>query len=527
MKKEIKLNYKNTTFIGLAFFSILMLWQVYNTYCPLFLSDLLNNPKNETYIIGCFMAADNVFALFLLPFFGNLSDKTKSKFGKRMPYIVIGMLLAASLFPLIPLFYRMGSLIGVSIMMFIILFVMHMYRTPAVSLMPDVTPKPLRSKANGIINLVGYFGPIAAAVIKMFMDYKEHPYVAFIFASICLLIACVVLMITIKENKLLDAMQEDLRYGEELSQSLNLIEEDKPLSKGDKKNLVILLISVFIWYMAFNAIESFLSLYCLNIIGDEKISGTVTIVLTVSSVITFIPAGHFANKVGRKLSILIGIGCLIVGFFVSGIVTHHANPLSKIDYNQSAISVVLTNKEDTNESKLTLGSDSKYVITYKDNTTKEGSYQLSDNYIKLDGKTVYTYDKTNNLFVTSVDKTTGEYIKASKAVAGMKVLFFVLCAVAGIGWALINVNSYPMVAELASQKNIGKVTSYYYVASMVAQSSTPIVVGLIMAFATGYSGLFYYSAILSVVAFVVFMLYKENKEKVKLIKRGLEAFDQD
>ena len=437
-KRELKLNYKTTLFISLAFFSILMLWQIYNTYCPYFLESFIG--ENKQYIIGVIMATDNIVAMVLLPLFGRLSDKTNSKYGKRMPYIVIGMILAALIFPLIPLMYVKGSLAGLIIMMFIILCIMHMYRTPAVSLMPDVTPKPLRSKANGIINLIGYFGPIIAGVIAMVVKYNEHPYIPFVIASFCLISACIILIITVNENKLLESVKEDLILGEELSQSLNKIEEDKPLSKGDKKNLIILLLSTFLWYMAFNALETFLSLYCKNVLNDQSLSGTVTIILTIASIITFIPSGILANKIGRKKSIMIGIILLFVGFFGSAIVTTNPNINNSI----------------------------------------------------------------------------------------MKIIFFILVALAGIGWACINVSSYPMVIELASRKNIGRISSLYYIASMLAQSVTPILVGLIMAYATGYKGLFYYSSALSVLAFITFFLYKENKEKVEYLKKGLfEHFDND
>lgn len=406
-KKELKLNYKRTINISFAFFSILMLWQVYNTYCPLFLKELLGD--NKEYLIGTIMALDNVVALFLLPLFGHLSDKTKTRFGKRMPYIVIGMILAAIVFPSIAYAYVKQSLVGLIIAMCLILCIMHMYRTPAVSLMPDLTPKPLRSKANGIINLVGYLGPIIAGIIAMFVKYDEHPIVPFVIASGCLIVSVIILILTIHENKLLDEVKEDLALGEELSQTLDKVEDDKPMSKRDKKNLIILLISTFLWYMAFNALESFLSLYCEEILGESRLSGNVTIILTISSVLTFIPAGILANKLGRKTSILIGLVSLFIGFLGSAVVT----------------------------------------------TNLTGS--------------------------------------------SMHVIFFVFVVFAGIGWAVINVSSYPMVCECANQKNIGKISSYYYVASMLAQSVTPILVGFIMA-KNGYEPLFYYSSILTVIA---------------------------
>lgn len=524
---KLKLNYKTTAFIGLAFFSILMLWQVYNTYCPLFLSDLLSDRNlgdKESYIIGIFMACDNIFALILLPLFGNLSDKTHTRFGKRMPYIMAGMILAAIAFPFIPYFYRIGSLFGVATMMFIILFIMHMYRTPAVALMPDVTPKPLRSKANGIINLVGYFGPISAAVIKMFLDYNTHPYFSFLFASGALLLACLLMMFEIHENELVEKAEHDLLLGEKLSQTIEEVKEDKPLSKLDRKNMIILLIGVFVWYMAFNAIESFLSLYCKNVVGDEKISGTVTIVLTISSVINFIPAGNLANRLGRKLSIMFGIGCLIFGFLGSGLISPYANVNKTLDVDSKSLIDKTYTLKDNSEYTLALSSDGTYTLTMS--STANGTYTIGKNYISLDNEEIFTYYE--DTFLDSVDQTLDEYkTNAKGSPLIFKMSFFLFVAIAGIGWAMINVNSYPMICELASQKNIGKLSSYYYTAAMLAQSVTPVIIGLIMSFVTGYGGLFYYSTVLSVLAFVVFSLYKENKETVKIIKKGLEAFDQD
>ena len=249
MNKKLKLNYKNTFFIGLAFFAILMLWQVYNTYCPLILRDLLESSfKGDadrlTYVIGIIMAMDNLVALVIMPIFGNLSDKTNTKYGKRMPYILIGMLASALIFPLIAAFFIMNSLVGVIIIMGLVLIIMQGYRSPAVALMPDVTPKPLRSTANGIINLVGYIGAIIAGALAMvFKKTDANPndlvYLwPFIISSVCMLAAMVILKFKINEPKLLEETKDDIELGEKLSQSIEEIKEDKPLSKKDFANLI-------------------------------------------------------------------------------------------------------------------------------------------------------------------------------------------------------------------------------------------------------------------------------------------------
>ena len=173
-QKKLKLNLKLTFKIALAFFGILMLWQVYNTYCPIILEAMLKELglKETNYIVGIIMALDNVAAIFIMPIFGRLSDKTHTRFGKRMPYIVLGMLLTIVTFPFIALMCMWNSFAGVITFMLLFLIIMQSYRSPAVALMPDLTPKPLRSGANGIVNLVGYMGGVFATVLGMFSIFK-------------------------------------------------------------------------------------------------------------------------------------------------------------------------------------------------------------------------------------------------------------------------------------------------------------------------------------------------------------------
>jgi len=279
--RQLKLNYKNTLIIGLAFFGILMLWQVYNTYCPIILEYLLKShfgeEKDYFYVTGVIMALDNLVALIIMPLVGNISDRTKTKYGKRMPYILLGSIISAIIFPFIALTFVVNSLFGVILTMCLILVVMQAYRSPAVSLMPDLTPKPLRSSANGIINLVGYLGAIIAAGIGMVFSIADDAsreqaasiaIYPFIITAVVMLIVVVVLALKIDENKLLNEMQDDLKLGEELSETIEIIEEDKPLSKKDKTNMWILILSIFFWFMAFNSIETFNSLFCKDVLGS-------------------------------------------------------------------------------------------------------------------------------------------------------------------------------------------------------------------------------------------------------------------
>ena len=182
--RSLKLNYKRTFLIGFAFFGILLLWQVYDSWCPTFLTDIFarrmyglssaelkasapDKILNVQWIVGIIMACDNLAALILLPIFGSLSDRTHTRIGKRMPYILTGTFVAAVAFPFIPLFFHRNNIAGMVSMMAVVLIFMMMYRNPAVALMPDITPKPLRAKANGIINIMGYFGGAFATVLGL------------------------------------------------------------------------------------------------------------------------------------------------------------------------------------------------------------------------------------------------------------------------------------------------------------------------------------------------------------------------
>lgn len=445
-EKKLKLNYKRTFIIGLTFFTILMLWQMYNYYCPLFLARLLKNTygnKDYNYLIGIIMAMDNVLALFLLPLFGNLSDKTHSKYGRRMPFIVIGTVASMILFPFIPFFFAKNSLVGVIVTMGLVLIFMQMFRNPAVSLMPDVTPKPLRATANGIINFVGYIGAIFAGAIQMISLFKmptidaeiPNPYlfiIPFAFTSILMLVSLIILIVKIKENKVVEEMKADMELGEQLAETEAASKPDHKLTKQDKTNLVLLIASIFLWYMAFNAVETFWSTYGVEIMNKGSVS-IATVALTVASLITFIPAGKLVSKIGRKWSIILGLGLMIIS----------------------------------------LG----------------GCFICSQTSLKT------------NLIV-----------------------YILLFVISGVGWAFINISSYPMVVEMSDKNSVGKYTGLYYTSSMLAQSITPICVGFLMD-ALGYESLFAYATGFMILALIVFIFIKNTHKPLDDKKSGFENFD--
>ena len=333
----LKLNYRRTFLIGFAFFGILLLWQVYDSWCPTFLTDIFarrmygissaelkaGDPAkilNVQWLVGIIMACDNLAALILLPIFGNLSDKTKTPIGKRMPYILTGTAVAALAFPFIPLFFHYNNIAGMVAMMAIVLIFMMMYRNPAVALMPDITPKPLRAKANGIINIMGYLGGAFATVLGIFLKLSDYINAAdearkvwiielpFIIASVLMVISALVLFFTIKENKIAEEMKDEMAEGERLAAVETPIDDDKPMSKANKRMLLAILGAEFLWFMSDNAIGTYIGNYVIYYLNSAS---SATMVLTIAgglaSVIGFAIAGGIAEKIGRKWTISCGL----------------------------------------------------------------------------------------------------------------------------------------------------------------------------------------------------------------------------
>ena len=538
MENKLKLNYKRTMIIGFAFFSILMVWQAYNAYCPLFLRTLLYSvlvEKNATqyteFIVGAIMALDNVLALFMLPIFGKLSDKTKTKYGKRMPYIILGMAATIIAFPFMALCYIWNSLVGLIVTMLVVLVIMNIYRSPAVALMPDVTPKPLRSTANGLINLVGYFGPILISIVNMIPMFKfsqgdtdfSKVFVPVIVVVVSLIIAIVVLILKINEPKLLEEVKDELAIGEELSATQEKVVENKPLSKADKKNMIILLIAVCLWYMCFNAFETFNTMYCdeyyteytpVEVINEFEEKKTYCIKEETSN--TYYIVGNFNTyniyytKNGDTYTVVKDLKEFKEGIDYYLLVGDNYVIANKIDNNQTYF---------IKDSGTGIASIGTIILTVSSVIT-----------FAIAGFFAIKFGRKPNVLVGVGMLALGCLIIYLLGVGGKPgVLIYVCFVILGIGWALINVNSYPMMVEMSTSSEIGKYTGLYYTASMIAQSITPILFGGIIAFVPSVTlrHLFLYSTAMAVLAFVVLFFFKENKEKVKEIKVGLSALDQD
>lgn len=571
----MKLNYKRTLLVGFAFFLICAFWQAYDAIVPLMLTNKFGMSQGAS---GIIMSLDNILALFMLPLFGALSDKSRSRFGKRTPFILIGTICAIVCFVSLTfvdeaqlnkvkadkqalwdyantmtvenkendsvidasaetsivlrdyaarLFYntdydnlttdKQAKLVqkyanlgydsvytydketktyavydskadvpdGLrskntyvalvssaenlfahnvtatspwTLVLFIVLLLMTLismavFRSPAVALMPDVTVKPLRSKANAIINLMGTAGGILVLLLGMVfgtgkVQNQMMPYTWYV-AAVCgiMAVALAVFILTVREPawnaEMLEAQAKlDEDNPEERDETVvevadqeNLNEvadvpQSKPasnkLSKDKLTSLILILASVALWFIGYNAITSKYSVYAVNELNKDY--NTTLLIAQAAAVVAYIPVGMIASKLGRKRTILIGIALLTAAFFGA-------------------------------------------------------------------------------IFVTASSPTW---------------LLIVLFALAGIAWATINVNSFPMVVELAKGSTIGKYTGYYYTASMAAQIVTPILSGYLMqAFGT-MRILFPYGTIFVALSFVTMLFVKHGDSKPDKPKDKME-----
>lgn len=435
----MKLNYRRTFLIGLAFLSISAFWQMYDNIIPLILQGTFG--LGET-ITGVIMAADNVLSLFLLPLFGSLSDKVDTKMGKRMPFITTGTILAVIFLMLLSVADRTINLSLFVGALFILLISMGLYRSPAVALMPDLTPNKLRSKGNAIINLMGAVGGVYTLImIKLLVGKGDHPDYMPLFISVAALmvIAVGVLVITVNEKKVKQKVEAEIRAYEEkagvIVETEDIAEEEMQekavMPKEVKRSMIFLLVSIFLWFTAYNAVTTAFSRYT-KVVWHLEGGGFADclMVATVAAIISYIPIGNISSRIGRKKTILGGI-ILMSLCYAAAIFATAYHPVINIAF-----------------------------------------------------------------------------------------------AIIGIGWAAINVNSYPMIVEMSKGCDIGKFTGTYYTFSMTAQIFTPILSGFLLE-NVSYKTLFPYALVFSVLAFITMLQVHHGDARPDKKKSVLENFDVD
>lgn len=325
----MKLDTKRTVLVGFAFLSICAFWQMYDGLVPKMLIETFHLPES---VSGYIMAADNVLALFLLPLFGGLSDKCNAKMGKRRPFILFGTIAAVALMMGLPLLDNSyfaapttWKMICFVALLGLVLISMGTYRSPAVALMPDVTPKPLRSKANAIINLMGAVGGILYLIVTSLLYSKSKTEglahvdytLLFIIVGAVMLLALFILMFFVDEPKLAARQAEyEAAHPEE---NLTEVTEEKGevMPKSVKKSLAFLLVSIAFWFIGYNGITTWFTTYAKEVWNmDIGAASTCLTVATAGAIISYIPVGVVASKVGRKKTIMFGV--LLLGTCFAG-----------------------------------------------------------------------------------------------------------------------------------------------------------------------------------------------------------------
>ena len=551
---NLKLDYKKTIKVGFAFAIIQCFWVVYDYVIPLLIDNAfgLSNAMR-----GLIMGLDNLLALFMLPLFGKISDSCKSKYGRRTPFIVLGTLAAIVLMIFIPVttasqlkeanvirndletrfiedaafrqekltefyddaesgenkyiskivfdelsgkiskeefvnlttddeagyFNRFAKdgmnryindqvynqvtkqhsvrLVFFILILFLVLVAMGTYRSPAVALMPDVTPKPLRSQANAIINLAGGVGGAIATITYMVgFLINENGYVGIYIAnalSMGIFLLCFIKLvnepkmvdecrriceeygITDEDDEAVDLKEQEAEDGvtaDKAADEAVLSAEKQKLKKSKTISFLLILASIFMWFMGYNAVSSNLSIYIVNVLGCTPFIGTVVSAASMAvSAVAFIPVGMLAVKIGRKKSIMLGLLFATVSF----------------------VCVFL-------------------------------------------------------------------FIKPQWGISVKAIMFALFYLIAGFGLIVVNVNTFPMVVELSSAKDVGKYTGYYYMATMSAQAITPYIGGLFMDHLSNRS-LFAYSAVCVIISIVLMALVKHGDSKPLPKKKVYEMME--
>ena len=317
----MKLNYKRTVLIGLAFLSISAFWQMYDNVIPLILKNTFGLGETVT---GVVMAGDNVLALFLLPLFGTLSDKVDTRIGKRMPFVLGGTALAVTLLMVLGYANVAKNVVLFVAALFFLLIAMGLYRSPAVALMPDLTPKPLRSKGNAIINLMGAVGGVCTLVmIKVLVGPGLTPDYMPLFIGVgsFMAVSVLVLFLTIKENKIRAGMeQEDETRKDEPKSTAKL-------PKEVKRSLIFILCSISLWFAAYNAVTTAFSRYATEVWNLQNGGyADCLMIATVAAIVSYIPIGIISGKIGRKKTILLGIVLITLCYFAASLFNNY-NPM--------------------------------------------------------------------------------------------------------------------------------------------------------------------------------------------------------
>ena len=405
------MDYKKTFILGFGFFAISLVWPLYNFFIPLFLKEYIDSQ----FLINAIMTLDNILAIFMIPYFASRSDRTNTRFGRRMPYLLIGIPISAIIFAILPAY---TSLLSLLIIIFLLNVSMAVYRAPTVALMPDITPVAYRSKANGIINFMGGLAAVLVLALGGIMYEKINRFAPFVATAVLMILALVILYKYIKEPK---------KGVESAEEKISMVKSMKEIIENEDKTTFYILMAVFFWFVGYQGVEATFSNYSVYFLGIKESMGALILSSFAGMFLVFaIPSGYIAAKVGKKKTIQIGIIGLMVTFGLLGFV-RTSTTIFSIPFN---------------------------------------------------------------------------------------VIMMTLLGAGGFFWAFININSYPMVVEAATEEKIGTYTGLYYFSSSLAAILGPLVFGFFVDL-IGYESMFFTSTVSFLIAFVcVWKIKTETEIKV-------------
>lgn len=400
-----KLDYKRTLLLGFGFFAVSITWSVYNSFMPKILSNYITSAA----VIGFIMTIDNYLALFIQPAIGSLSDRTNTRFGKRMPFIMIGMPLAVMFLLLLPNYKGFISLLAFLVLMNLS---MSIFRSPVISLMPDITHSENRSKANGIINLMGGLGAVIAYLVGSILWDKNEAY-PFYLAAFLVGLSFIVLFSFIKEKR--DVIGYEIKETQGKKESfIKRLKET-----NNTGNIAFLLLAICSWFIAFQGIEAFFTLYGVNYLGLKASAASISFTfISISFLVFSIPAGLIGTRFGKKKAILIGICGLVISFSI---------------------------------------------------------------------------------------------IAFLKTIWPIRIVFLIC----GFFWAMININSYPFVIDMAGKGETGTYTGLYYFSSSIAAIVSPPLLGGLIDL-VGYRYTFWYGTVFFTMAFMFLSRVKNHGNEMSI-----------
>ncbi|MBI9050377.1 MAG: SLC45 family MFS transporter [Anaerolineaceae bacterium] len=296
-----KFSYSKIFLLGFGFFGVSIIWSTYNAFVPIFLNQKFGLSAGW---VGFFMVLDNIAGLLIQPPVGAFSDRLRTKIGRRLPFIAIGAPISAVAFGFIPIAHILPLFVASTMSL---LLSMAFWRTPVVALMPDITPSKYRSQANGIINFMGGVGAVVSYFIgsKLFAMNEAFP---FWLGSVLVVISSLLVLVLIKEPRDYEiAAKED---------TPGLIKSIKLLFKEEDKSALYMLSAIFLWFVSYNAIEAFFTLYGVNHLGLSGSESAFQLTfISLLFLIFALPSGFIGAKFGRKRTISVGLVLLALSVF--------------------------------------------------------------------------------------------------------------------------------------------------------------------------------------------------------------------